>query len=277
MGCIGIALVILQWHRERQRPHAHEEHGFGNVDPVFAAARRSAAPCRCTSSCSAACARPSRIASSAPTTRCRRSAISPKSSTVSRITVRKAIDGLVEEGLLVRRQGSGTFVSNRVEKNFSKLTSFSEDMRARGRKPRSVWLNRAAGHGDAGRIAARCAPAPARRCIASTVFATPTKRRWRWSTRRCSRPACPRSKRWKHRCTKRWNAPAIVRCARCSGCARCCSRPSRRSCSRRRRTDAGLLVERARLSQGRPRGGVLAVLLSRRHLRFRRRAQRHRS
>src|SRR5688500_19945056 len=56
---------------------------------------------------------------------------------VSRITVRKAIEGLVEEGLLVRRQGSGTFVSNRVEKNFSKLTSFSEDMRARGRKPRS--------------------------------------------------------------------------------------------------------------------------------------------
>lgn len=64
---------------------------------------------------------------------------------VSRITVRKAIDGLVDEGLLIRKQGSGTFVSNRVEKNFSKLTSFSEDMRARGRKPRSVWLNRAAG------------------------------------------------------------------------------------------------------------------------------------
>lgn len=64
---------------------------------------------------------------------------------VSRITVRKAIDGLVEEGLLVRRQGSGTFVSNRVEKNFSKLTSFSEDMRARGRKPHSAWLNRAPG------------------------------------------------------------------------------------------------------------------------------------
>src|SRR5688572_18807874 len=29
---------------------------------------------------------------------------------VSRITVRKAIDGLVDEGLLVRRQGAGTFV-----------------------------------------------------------------------------------------------------------------------------------------------------------------------
>src|SRR5687767_2101964 len=64
---------------------------------------------------------------------------------VSRITVRKAIDELVEDGLLIRKQGSGTFVSNRVEKNFAKLTSFSEDMRARGREPRSVWLNRAAG------------------------------------------------------------------------------------------------------------------------------------
>jgi GntR family transcriptional regulator len=61
---------------------------------------------------------------------------------VSRITVRKAIDGLVEEGLLVRRQGSGNFVRARIEKNFAKLTSFSEDMRARGRTPRSVWLKR---------------------------------------------------------------------------------------------------------------------------------------
>jgi GntR family transcriptional regulator len=64
---------------------------------------------------------------------------------VSRITVRKALDGLVSDGLLVRRQGSGNFISARVEKNFAKLTSFSEDMRARGRTPRSVWLKRAAG------------------------------------------------------------------------------------------------------------------------------------
>jgi GntR family transcriptional regulator len=64
---------------------------------------------------------------------------------ISRITVRKAIDGLVEEGLLVRRQGSGNFVAGRIEKNFAKLTSFSEDMRARGRSPSSEWLKRAEG------------------------------------------------------------------------------------------------------------------------------------
>lgn len=64
---------------------------------------------------------------------------------VSRITVRKAIEGLVEEGLLVRRQGAGNFVSARVEKNFAKLTSFSEDMRARGRVPSSEWIRKSEG------------------------------------------------------------------------------------------------------------------------------------
>ena len=64
---------------------------------------------------------------------------------VSRITVRKAIGGLVEEGLLTRRRGAGTFVAGRVEKSFSKLSSFSEDMIARGRTPSSEWVSRAPG------------------------------------------------------------------------------------------------------------------------------------
>jgi GntR family transcriptional regulator len=64
---------------------------------------------------------------------------------VSRITVRRAIEGLVAEGLLVSRQGCGTFVRSRVEKNFAKLTSFSEEMRARGSRPHSVWLRKSIG------------------------------------------------------------------------------------------------------------------------------------
>jgi GntR family transcriptional regulator len=64
---------------------------------------------------------------------------------ISRITVRKAIDGLADEGLLVRRQGAGNFVSSRIEKNFAKLTSFSEDMCLRGRVPTSQWLKRQTG------------------------------------------------------------------------------------------------------------------------------------
>lgn len=61
---------------------------------------------------------------------------------ISRITVRKALQGLKEEGLLRRRQGSGTFIQSRVEKNFANLSSFSEDMLARGRQPSSSWLRK---------------------------------------------------------------------------------------------------------------------------------------
>lgn len=64
---------------------------------------------------------------------------------ISRVTVRKAIDELVEEGALVRRAGAGNFVNGRIEKQFVRLSSFSEDMRARGRVPGSAWLMRAPG------------------------------------------------------------------------------------------------------------------------------------
>src|ERR1700744_2877755 len=64
---------------------------------------------------------------------------------ISRVTVRKALDGLVDARLLTRRQGAGTFVATRVEKNFASITSFTADMESRGRRPSSEWLSRSEG------------------------------------------------------------------------------------------------------------------------------------
>ncbi|PSJ58741.1 GntR family transcriptional regulator [Kumtagia ephedrae] len=64
---------------------------------------------------------------------------------ISRVTVRKAVQDLVRDGLLVQRHGSGTFVARaveRVEQSLSLLTSFTEDMARRGKTLRSEWLDR---------------------------------------------------------------------------------------------------------------------------------------
>lgn len=64
---------------------------------------------------------------------------------LSRVTVRKAIHELVQQGTVVQRQGSGSFVREdrpRVEQSLSHLTSFSEDMVRRGATPTSTWLER---------------------------------------------------------------------------------------------------------------------------------------
>ena len=59
---------------------------------------------------------------------------------LSRVTVRQAIKGLVEDGLLVQRHGARTSVADRFEKPLSVLTSFSQDMIGRGHKPGTTWL-----------------------------------------------------------------------------------------------------------------------------------------
>lgn len=55
---------------------------------------------------------------------------------VSRTTIRQAIDLLIRQGFLYRAHGRGTFVSpQKLQKGISELTSFTEDMKQRGILP----------------------------------------------------------------------------------------------------------------------------------------------
>ena len=61
---------------------------------------------------------------------------------VSRVTARKAIDQLVEQGLIVRKRGSGNYIAPHIELPLSRLSSFSEELVRRGYQPSSRWLAR---------------------------------------------------------------------------------------------------------------------------------------
>jgi GntR family transcriptional regulator len=59
---------------------------------------------------------------------------------VARMTLRRAVDALVTQGLVERRHGSGTFVLPQPFVRLLGLTSFSQDMRDRGLVPGSRTL-----------------------------------------------------------------------------------------------------------------------------------------
>lgn len=61
---------------------------------------------------------------------------------VSRVTVRRALDEMARDGRLRRRQGAQSRLVDRVEKSLSKITGFSEELQARGRRPGHRWVSR---------------------------------------------------------------------------------------------------------------------------------------
>ncbi|HEY2451280.1 MAG TPA: GntR family transcriptional regulator [Scandinavium sp.] len=61
---------------------------------------------------------------------------------VSRITVRKAMQTLEDEGVVTRARGYGTQINNIFEYSLKEARGFSQQVVLRGKKPDTLWVNK---------------------------------------------------------------------------------------------------------------------------------------
>lgn len=63
----------------------------------------------------------------------------------SRVTIRKALDKLVADKIIMRKQGAGTFVLPPIEHLGSSLSGFTGNARIHGHNPQAIWIVKAYG------------------------------------------------------------------------------------------------------------------------------------
>ena len=134
---------------------------------------------------------------------------------ISRVTVRKAIEQLIEEGVLFRKQGSGTFVARRIEAPASVLSSFTHDARSRGEDPGVIWMMKNYAQPTEEEAAALAIALSARVARLGRGGGS----RWRSSMPSSPPIACPISRRSAIPSMKPWAAAAFTRPPARSGCA----------------------------------------------------------
>lgn len=61
---------------------------------------------------------------------------------ISRITVRKAMQTLEDEGVVTRSRGYGTQINNIFEYSLKEARGFSQQVVLRGKKPDTLWVNK---------------------------------------------------------------------------------------------------------------------------------------
>ena len=61
---------------------------------------------------------------------------------VSRITIRKSLDLLEQDGVIVRSRGLGTMISDTVEYSGKEATGFSQQVVLKGKKPDTLWIKK---------------------------------------------------------------------------------------------------------------------------------------